>query len=962
MHLQVEALWEECFTDEEISLALESLPRDLNETYRRCLQRICKKPLNPRRFAKRALRWVACASRSLNLGELREAVAFDLQDQCWDPTRIPSSSSVINCCANLLIVDTTDRYVRLVHSSLYSLLCGNLSDDTFDFVIDPLQGRIQCGEQCVNYLSFSDFSLQIQPRSSLAKALADIPHPMAIARYSLGEMASRFSSIRLRGSAPGLPTVHVAIPWKKPPTRHAEVREFEFLQYARSNWTNDTKQITQHSPVWNKFKALALQPNVTWNLHPWNSSGQSLLSHFHGLLGYAVQIEHLPLFNLLLDPDAVQASGGNHHFSQYCNIPLNNTAGGLSALHVASRMGNLELVSRLLAYSQLNLQDEYGNTALHYVCEKGHLEVAKTILAWKGTKVNTYNKEGATPIWLAAFSGHADMLSLLIQKGATVRTKNKSGHTIANVAIMHGDVNIIQVLLSAEELKKDFSTYFGHVLTEAVQSNQWEIIVLLCRNGLITGVSLPSCHTLLIAASKFGHADAVTALRDSGARVNAVGDDGQTPLHLAVSLGHRNLVRSLLSRGVEPDIRNTDGLAPLHLLSGKCVLLASDFLDAGADLEVKDEDGNTPLHHAAAKELAEEVQSLIALGCDMDSSSSWEFRSRLRLPSLRKLDVEIWKEVFDGIYIERIFLSKLTPLHFAAANGHVSVVERLVQSGASSSPEPGLFSPLHLAVLCVNTSVAQHLIDLGADVNSRVTAGPTPLHLAVMRGAVQLAAKLVSAGATLDVKMRYRGNFWTALELASSKQNVSIEATIIKEEALRNVNVGCDASLSDWTTDPSPVSGFETTLNEPAPLSLRRDLERRTLLFYTFLSGNLRAMEWLLKNGADVNARDNRGDVPLSYAIITCEDEEAALVLLENGADPNVPYHTNDTMFRLAVLFDRRRVAKALWVRGAGYFQNQAPFDRQLPAYKYESHLWWQMMKEALKYSIYWRARAASWD
>ena len=33
------------------------------------------------------------------------------------------------------------------------------------------------------------------------------------------------------------------------------------------------------------------------------------------------------------------------------------------------------------------------------------------------------------------------------------------------------------------------------------------------------------------------------------------------------------------------------------------------------------------------------------------------------------------------------------------------------------------------------------------------------------------------------------------------------------------------------------------------------------------------------------NGRDNRGDVPLSYAIIICEDKEAALFfLLDNGA------------------------------------------------------------------------------
>ena len=46
----------------------------------------------------------------------------------------------------------------------------------------------------------------------------------------------------------------------------------------------------------------------------------------------------------------------------------------------------------------------------------------------------------------------------------------------------------------------------------------------------------------------------------------------------------------------------------------------------------------------------------------------------------------------------------------------------------------------------------------------------------------------------------------------------------------------------------------------------------------------LEAMEWHLKNGAYVNARDNWGDVPSSYTIIIYEDEEAALFLLNNEA------------------------------------------------------------------------------
>ncbi|PYI31839.1 hypothetical protein BP00DRAFT_165650 [Aspergillus indologenus CBS 114.80] len=69
VHLQLEILWSTCFTDAEVRSALRQLPKDLEETYRYCANRINTHDTR----ALKVLKWVGFASRPLHLEELREA-------------------------------------------------------------------------------------------------------------------------------------------------------------------------------------------------------------------------------------------------------------------------------------------------------------------------------------------------------------------------------------------------------------------------------------------------------------------------------------------------------------------------------------------------------------------------------------------------------------------------------------------------------------------------------------------------------------------------------------------------------------------------------------------------------------------------------------------------------------------------------------------------------------------------
>jgi len=144
-------------TDKAIRQALKSLPRDLDETYERTLSRINP---NDAVMAKRALTWLAYASRPLVLDELAEAAVLEHGTKEYDPeARLRDPEDILEICGSLIWHrDTTDEVV-LAHHSVKDFLRSQSALAKVEFYhLQDISSNAEVAKSCLTYLLLKDFA------------------------------------------------------------------------------------------------------------------------------------------------------------------------------------------------------------------------------------------------------------------------------------------------------------------------------------------------------------------------------------------------------------------------------------------------------------------------------------------------------------------------------------------------------------------------------------------------------------------------------------------------------------------------------------------------------------------------------------------------------------------------------------------------------------------------------------
>jgi ankyrin repeat protein len=258
--------------------------------------------------------------------------------------------------------------------------------------------------------------------------------------------------------------------------------------------------------------------------------------------------------------------------------------------------------------------------------------------------------------------------------------------------------------------------------------------------------------TSLAGLIQEGDRKGALALVRAGADVNALQDDGSSPLLWAVYRADGELVDELLRRGADPDRRNVLGASPLaEAVKLGDAALVKRLLEAGADPGQGNEDNQTPLMLAARVGAADVAELLLKAGAKVDAREQLRGQTALMwaagsgsaevvaLLLRHKADVEARSAVNDwGNQITSEPRAQyrpaggLTPLLYAVREGCLECTRLLLEAGADiDRPTPEGITPLMTAIDNLHFGLAQYLLDAGANIHLTDWWGRSALYIAV---------------------------------------------------------------------------------------------------------------------------------------------------------------------------------------------------------------------------------------
>ncbi|BET01497.1 unnamed protein product [Nesidiocoris tenuis] len=521
-------------------------------------------------------------------------------------------------------------------------------------------------------------------------------------------------------------------------------------------------------------------------------------------------------------------------------------------LHLAAGYNRNRVVQLLLQHgADVHAKDKGGLVPLHNACSYGHFEVTE-MLVKAGANVNAMDLWQFTPLHEAASKSRLEVCSLLLSHGADPTLLNchsKSaidaagsrdlrerlayeykGHYVLD-ACRQSDPSRLKKFLSSEIVNFKHP-YTGdtplHSAAGSPYPKRKQIIESLVRKGAHLNEKNKEMLTPLHVATDLSHHDVLDTLLRLGAKVNALDALGQTALHRSAREDNVQACRILLSYSIDTTIVSLQGYTALQV-AGENVHKILQEPPAILDLENK-------LLDASKSGDLDQVQRLLT--------------SYPHIVNCRDL---------DGRHS--------TPLHFAAGYNRVAVVEYLLSHGADvHSKDKGGLVPLHNACSYGHYEVTEMLVKHGANVNVADLWKFTPLHEAAAKGKYDIVRLLLQHGADPTKKNRDGA---MAVELV--KEGDQEVADLLRGNAalLDAAKRGNLARVQRLVT-PENINCRDTQGRNSTPLHLAAGYN------------NVEVAEFLLENGADVNAQDKGGLIPLHNASSYGHLDIAALLIKYN--------------------------------------------------------------------------------
>ena len=427
--------------------------------------------------------------------------------------------------------------------------------------------------------------------------------------------------------------------------------------------------------------------------------------------------------------------------------------------------------------------------------------------------------------------------------------------------------------------------------------------VLAC---FVTPVWMPALasEAKIAAAARDGERTDVIALVRAGSDdPNATLQDGTSALHWAVRSEDAEIVSLLIQAKADVNAADPHGITPLAMACQNAdVEIVRKLIAAGANPNFADAAGITPLMIAAGRPQPENIRILLDAGAQPDARDHGPRQTALMI-AVRENNADAARLLLaHGADVNAATRVGKTPARRPPGAGGGSHGLGIVRSGwperGYQEATPGGMTPLLYAARDGRAEIARMLIAVGVKVNTPDANKITPLLMAITNNQPDMADLLIQNGAEINaVDFWGRTPLWAAVEMRDIEYSRNGEHNVDRERLLQLIRTLLDrgANPNARTAEVPPTRRFLMGLGDLSWV----DFTGQTPFLRAALSGDLTVMKLLLEKGADPNiptASDTTAlmaaaGVNWALAQTFTEDMatqlEAVKLCLEKGADVN---------------------------------------------------------------------------
>lgn len=494
-----------------------------------------------RQVAERALKWVMCCERPLEINMMVKAVSYyDCEGNVDEQV---TADYILDICSNFIIVDH-NHMVQFAHLSVREYL---MNDTKLHYT--KINANIQVAKTTLVYLNARSTTTSSTPNDAGNGKRDDLLDYALLywpwhCNWMLGQekrdpLLHKLLNGLLVADPPSQSFLMCLDTWPKlllETEIWEERRRFELIIQASLS--------SSKSPIftacgWGFIEAVQGVISSGFDLSERNSRGDTALS-------VATEANRLDIMKLLLENGA--------------DPNMTGEMDGYTSLHHA--YSNIKLVKLLVEHGADVTRAVQGPinskwALLHFAACHEVKEVIEFALD-HGANVNEKCGTGMTALHI--LSSHVtdkgiEIVKLLLDRGADPEIRNEDGHTVLDRAAIHGIDEIIRLIVEHQGKEAEADRWFRQAaFHNAVRQGDEAAVQRLIKEGVDTRVKGNRGEYPIHWAIRHDSLRVASVLLCEGADIETADKFGETPLAMACSDSNGEMVNFLLEQGAEIDV------------------------------------------------------------------------------------------------------------------------------------------------------------------------------------------------------------------------------------------------------------------------------------------------------------------------------------------------------------------------------------------------------------------------